>query len=402
MANSYNNATKITKEALRLLVNELTFLRNVRRGYDDQYKMSGAKIGNTLRIRKPSGWTVRSGATFSAVDFADDYVNLTVDAQRGIDCNFTTEELTMHLDDFSEQVLKPQMADLANYIEDYCLGVAYQGVYNHVGTPGTTPNKRSDILDAGKKLDKFSVPRDGQRYACVDPDANAALVDAMAALFNPGNIISRQFKKGLMGQDVLGFDEFSMNQNIRKHTVGAHGGTPLVNGASQTGTSLITDGWTASTAVLKAGDVITIADVYSVGRRSPRRSTGDLQQFVVTADATSDAGGDLTISISPGIDATGGNATVDAVPADDAAITVVGTASTAYPQNLMYHKDAFVFGSADLELPPGDFVARENYKGISMRLWRNGDIANDKVPCRFDVLIGFAVVRPEMACRLTG
>ena len=202
---------------------------------------------------------------------------------------------------------------------------------------------------------------------------------------------------------AVGF-EWYMDQNVNTHTVGPLGGTPLVNGSTATGaTTLVTDGWTASAAArLKKGDIFTIAGVNHVNPQS-RQSTGTLQQFVVTADVSSDGSGNLTAAISPAIKTTTAFQTVDALPADNAAITVLGAASTQSPTGLAHHKDAFTLAMADLPLPKGtDMAARvsDDQLGMSIRLVRDYDITNDKFPCRLDVLYGWATLRPELACRI--
>ncbi len=399
MANTILTPTAVVREALRLLHNNLAFAKGVNRQYDDKFAQSGAKVGDSIQIRLPNRFTVRNGPTLSAQDVQEESVTLQVATQKGVDIQFSSAELTLSLDDFSKRILQPAMARLASEIDYDGLGL-YQDVYNLVGTPGTTPNSALVYLQAGQKLDEFATPRDDNRSVVINPAAMAATVDALKGLFHDTKEVSKQYRRGLMGRS-LGF-EFAMDQNVRLHTVGAHGGTPLVNGANQTGSSLATDGWTASTTVLKKGDVFTIAGVYAVNPETGQ-STGSLQQFVVTADVTSDAVGAATIPISPSIVTSGAKKTVTNSPADNAAITVVGSASTNYPQNLAYHRDAFVLATVDLVMPKGvDFAAREVYDGISMRIVRQYDINNDNFPCRIDVLYGWKCVRPEMACRIIG
>jgi hypothetical protein len=242
------------------------------------------------------------------------------------------------------------------------------------------------------------------RYATVNPAANAGLVEGMKGLFNPTDTVSRQFKNGMMGTGVLGFDEVNMSQSIKVHTTGSRAGTILVNESmSAQGQATITlDGLSSGTTVT-VGDVFTIANVYAVNPQT-RESTGSLQQFVVTV-AQAASGGDMaSMAISPPIyTSASALATVDSFPANNAAVTFLGSASTAYPQNLVYHKDAITFATADLLLPQGvDMAARANHNGISLRVVRQYDINNDRLPCRIDVLYGFSTIRPQMACRIWG
>jgi hypothetical protein len=156
------------------------------------------------------------------------------------------------------------------------------------------------------------------------------------------------------------------------------------------------------TTNLKKGDVFTIGSVYSVNPQT-RVSTGQLQQFVVTADV-SFVSGDATVSISPAIyTADHALATVDSFPQATAVATGVGAVSGVYPQNLVFHKNACTLATADLLLPQGvDMASRQVHNGISMRIVRQYDINNDRMPCRIDVLYGIKVLRPELACRLWG
>jgi len=403
MANTILTSTKILREALRILKNTLSFTAAANREYSKEFAVSGARIGNTVTVRKPNRYTIRTGATLSAQDTEETSVSVTLDTQAGVDINFTSQELTLDLDDFSKRVLEPAMATIANKV-DYDGCGQYLNLFNQIGTPGTTPGSAVWILGVGQRLDEMAAPRDGGRYLTVNPAANASLVNGMSGFFNPSGAISSQFRNGSMGQNVLGFSDIAMDQNIRQHTVGAHGGTPLINGSPSSGaTSIVTDGWTASvTGLLKQGDVFTIAGVNAVNPQS-RVSTGYLMQFVVTADVDSDAAGNATINIAPAIIDSGAYQNVDVLPADNAAITVAGTASTQYPINIGCHKDAFTLATADLLMPGGvDFAAREVYDGISMRIIRQYDINNDNFPCRIDILYGWKTIYPELGCRLIG
>lgn len=399
--NTHLTPSEITKEALRLLVNNLAFVRTIDRQYDNRFAKSGAKIGQTLDIRLPNQYTTRSGITRSAQDYTERKTQLTVADVVGVDLTFGALDLTLKMDDFSGRVLKPAMATLANKLDLLCLQMT-QGVFHSVGTPGTTPATADIILAAGQKLDEVAVPRD-MRNMVVNPAAMAGLVKGMSGFFNPQGTISEQFKKGEMGRNVLGFDSIVMDQNVYMHQVGPLGGAPAVDGANQVGSALLTKAWTAAEAArLKKGDVFTVAGVYAVNPMS-KQSTGALQQFTVTGDMSSTAGGAINIPIAPPIVATGAYQNVSGSPADNALLTIVGTANAFYPQNLAYHKEAFTLVTADLEAPPsGVEHHREQYEGISMSYIRGFDISDRSVPVRFDVLYGMLATRPEMACRVWG
>ncbi|CAB5194541.1 Major capsid protein Gp5 [uncultured Caudovirales phage] len=404
MSNSILTIDMITRKALEILENNLVISRNVNRQYDDSFAVEGAKIGSTLRIRLPDRALVTDGAALQVQDDNEQYTTLTVASQKHIGVNFTSAELTMQLDDFAERVLKPRVSQLAASV-DADVANAYKSIFQSVGTPGTTPATSLVLLQAQQKLNESAAGM-APRYATVNPAANAGLVEGMKGLFNPVDTVSRQFKNGMMGQGVLGFDEINMSQSIVQHTTGSRStsDTILVNGAVSTqGASTINiDGGTGS-ATIVAGDVFTIAGVYAVNPQT-RQSTGSLQQFVCTATNTASSGAWTSVAISPAIyTSTNALATVDSFPADNAAVTFVGTASTQYPQNLVYHKDAITLATADLLLPQGvDMASRQVHNGISLRVVRQYDINNDRMPCRIDVLYGYSTIRPPMACRLWG
>jgi hypothetical protein len=398
MANTLLTISMITREALRILENELTFTKQVNREYDDAFAIAGAKIGDTINIRKPSRYTVRTGTTMSVQNHTDQSVALVLDQQKGTDISFTSKELTLSLDDFSKRVLEPQVAAVANAIDRDGLD-QYKYVANAVGTPATVPNALFTYLSAGAFLDDMAAPR-SMRKMVIGPWMQATIVDALKGLFQSANQISEQYEEGMMGRGA-GFDWY-MDQNIVTHTVATHSGTPLTNGASSEGdTTVTTDGWTSGGLSMTVGDIFTIADVYSVNPQH-RQSTGQLQKFVVTA-AITDTTGDAVIAVYPTISASGAYQTVNALPADGKAITVIGATTAASPQGLAFHRDAFVMGCADLQLPGGvDRAARISSKrlGMSVRMVRAYDINNDAWPCRLDVLYGWKTVYPELACRI--
>ena len=401
MANSLLTIDMITRKALEILENNLVITRNVNRQYDDSFAVEGAKIGSTLRIRLPDRALVTDGAALQVQDDNEQVTTLTVASQKHIGVNFTTAELTMQLDDFAERVLKPRISQLASSI-DADVANAYNSIFQSVGTPGTTPATSLVLLQAQQKLNESAAVMT-PRYATVNPAANAALVEGMKGLFNPTSTISRQFKNGMMGEGILGLEEVNMSQSIKQHTTGTRTGAHTVTTTVSTqGASTIAITGTG-TQTLRRGDVFTIANVFAVNPQT-RESTGSLQQFVVTEDNTAAGGAYTGVKISPAIyTSSNALATVDSFPQSGAAITFVGAASTQYPQNLVYHKDAITFATADLLLPQGvDMASRQVHNGISMRIVRQYDINNDRMPCRIDVLYGYGVIRPQMACRLWG
>jgi len=393
MANSLLTPTAVTREALRILHQKLNFVGNIERQYDSSFAKEGAKIGDSLKIRLPNQYTVRTGATLSTQDTTESSTTLQVSTQKGVDLNFTSADLTMDMDDFSKRVLDPAMSVLAANIEADALNM-YKDVYNVVDND-TNAITFKNILQGRQKLVDGLAPQDNNRHILLSTDHSVTLVDALKGLFQDSGAIKKQYKEGMMGR-TGGFD-FYENTLLTNHTTGTAAKTTgyLVNGASQTGASLTVD--TGSTTFLE-GDVITIAGVNRVHPET-KADTGVLQQFVVTADSGASA---TSLSISPSIVTSGAAQNVSGSPADNAAVVKVGAGANELLNGTMaFHKEAFAFATADLIMPSGvDFAAREVYDGISMRIVRDYDINNDKFPCRIDVLYGYKTLRPEFAARI--
>ena len=395
-SNTLLTVDHITERALFILNNKLGFARNVDRQHDKDFRTVN-KRGDTIRIRKPVRYTVSDGQAIDIQNSQETSVNLTLDKQKHVAMEFSSKELLLDISHFSEQFIDPAVSELANKL-DHDGTLLYQNVFNAIGTAGTVPTTALTYLQAGQKLDDFSVPED--RAIIVTPAMQANAVDALKALFHSKSQLQSQYVKGQMGE-ALGFDWY-MDQNIRNHTAGTYAGTPKVNGASQTGNSLITDGWSSGASNLVKGDLFTLADVSAVNPKS-RESTGVLQQFVVTEDI-SDTAGAMTIAIEPAMTLTGPYQTVNALAANDAVLTVVsGTTAKVSRQGLAFHKGAFTCGMGILEKPNGvDFasVKYDKQLGIAIRCVRQYDIRTDQFPCRLDILYGWLAQRPELAVRV--
>jgi hypothetical protein len=402
MANSLLTIDMITRKALEILENNLVLTRNVNRQYDDSFAVEGAKIGSTLRIRLPDRALVTDGAALQVQSDNEQFTTLAVASQKHIGVNFTSAELTMQLDDFAERVLKPRISQLAASI-DADVANSFRNIGNSVGTPGTTPATSLVLLQAQQKLNENAAVM-SPRYATVNPAANAGLVEGMKGLFNPTDTVSRQFKNGMMGTGVLGFDEINMSQSIKQFTTGTRtstGGTTSAAVTTEGATTIAITG-AGNAATVKAGDVFTVADCFAVNPQT-RESTGSLFQFVAVSDVTLGSSGEGNITVAPIYSAGHALATVNALPGNSKGVTFVGGSGVQYPQNLVYHRDAITFATADLMMPQGvDMASRQVHNGISMRIVRQYDINNDRMPCRIDVLYGYSVIRPQMAVRLWG
>lgn len=391
MANSILTPTAVTREILRVAHEKATFIKTTSLQYDDKYARTGGKIGTDLKIRQPNKYTVRSGKTLNAQDTSETSVTLTLATQKGVDMNFSSAELTMELDDFSKRIIQPALAVLVSNIEYDYLSYVTKKVYNLVGSAGTTPNSMLTFGQARARLNRMLAPKDDNRSIQLDSLAMATMIDTVKGLFQDSNAIKKQYLEGMIGR-MAGFDWYE-NERIYVHTNGSDHTTVTVNDASiASGDSTIT---TAGASVT-VGTVFTFASVNAVHPET-KQDLGEAAQFVITAVD----GNDWTFS--PALYSSGANQNVTALPANSSAITLVGSASTAYEQHLAYHKDAFAFVTADLEMPEGvHFAGREQLDGLSVRLVRQYDINNDNIPARLDILHGYEAIRPEWGCRITG
>lgn len=407
MANQYQNPVWYANEMLRELENNIVLGKVVMRTNESEFGKDDMKIGDTINIRRPWKGTIQTGAAFNPSDYTETSIPLVVNAQKHVDLVFTSSDMTLKLQEFSARVLRPAAIKLGQQIDIDGYVNAKNTVGNLTGTAGTAPNTFAFLTDIGKKLDDFSAPRDGGRYYAMDQASNASQIGALTGFFQAQNAIAAQYKDGVFidGTNTVGL-KIAMSQNIARHTVGALGGTPLTNGANQSLTSgwantysLITDGWTAAAAQrLNAGDVFTIANVNSVNPVT-LQSTGQLMQFCVVSAASSDASGNLTVVISPAPISAGPFQNITAAPADNAALTVNGTAATGYARNLAWHKDAFQLACVPLVDVSkfGAWGKTQTYNGFSMRIARQYAISSDSVGNRADTLYGWATPYPEQA-----
>jgi hypothetical protein len=390
MANTILTPTAVTREALRILHQKLNFVGTITRDYDSSFAQSGARIGDTLKIRKPNQFTVRSGANLSTQDVTEQSVSLQISQQKGVDVQFSSVELTLDLDDFSARILDPAMSVLAANIEADAMSM-YKDVANSVWN-GASALTLAKVL-AGRKILQNALAPLNARTANLNTQDNVDMVSDTKGLFQDSTAIAEQYREGYMGR-TAGFD-FMENTLWPAHTRGAAGTGYLVNDTYAAGDTAITVD--TGTGAAKKGDVFTIASVNRVHPES-KISTGIPYQFVLGADF---AGGSGDLTLGQAVYASGPLQNVDALPADNAAITWLGTASTAVGTSLLYQEGAFAFATADLQMPNGvDFAAREVMDGISLRIVRDYDISTDNFPCRIDVLYGYKTLRAQLACRL--
>jgi hypothetical protein len=396
MANSLLTINMITRKAIALFRNSNAFIQSLDRQYDNQFAVDGAKAGQTLRIRLPNDYTVRTGPTAAVQDTVEQNTTLTLATMKGVDVSFSTTDLRMNLDDFGDRILAPMVNNLAGAVAlDIMSGAEAipNLVHNVDGSNNTISPTFTTWATANGVLSSLGAPL-GQRMIVVDPITEARTVASFSGLFNNQEKIGRQYTTGRMGNNVLGFD-WAMDQTVIQHTTGTFtAGT--VNGANQTGTTLVTN---AITGTLTKGDVISIAGVFAVNRVT-KATTGQLAQFAVTANVASGA---TSIPVYPAI-TSGAVAyqTVSASPANGAAITLATKASEVYRKNFAYVPQAITMATADLALPQGVHkAAREQYDGVSMRMISDYIFNTDQMATRLDILYGYAWLRPEW-CVIVG
>jgi len=416
MANNLLTISKITNEALMVLENELTFTSEVDRNYDDQFAVVGAKIGNTVNVRRPGRFIGTTGPALNVEDFNETSVPVALSTQFHVDTQFTTQDLALSLDMFSDRVLKPAVAAIANKIDRDGLAMATLQTANIVGVAGTPPTGLITYLTAGAYLDSEGAPRDGRRSCIVEPFTSATIVDSLKGLFVPQQAISDQYQKGLMGRDSGGMN-WKLDQNVVAQTFGNNSTTTVTGSvATTTATGFLTSGWASSSTItvtaantgtlnLNAGDTFTIAGVYAVNPQN-RQAYGSnkLRNFVVKQTVAIASGASGSVIVSPAV-ITAGQFQNVSIPTTSAtaAIAQFNSTGTVSPQNIIMHKNAFTVAVADLELPEGvHFAGRASDKeiGLSMRVVRQYTINNDSIPTRLDVLYGWAPLYPELACRV--
>jgi hypothetical protein len=395
MANSLLTPTAVTRKAIAILHQKLNFIGSINRQYDDSYAIPGAKIGDTLKIRLPNQYTVRTGSALSTQDVQENSVTLQMATQKGVDLNFSSKDLTLTLDDFATRIIEPAMAVLAANIEADAFSMALD-VYNVVNNIGSAATLKA-ALGARKLLVDSLAPGDA-RTLILNTQDNLDLVDGLKGLFQDSKEIAQQYREGKVGR-TAGFGDIYENTLLPSQLTGTSASATgyTVNGAvtANGSNSVVVQ---TGTTTFKKGDVVTFAGTNRVHPET-KADTGVLHNFVVTADY---AGGAGTLQIAPAIYTSGGRQNVVSTGiVNSAAIVKVGGASAIYKPSLAFHKDAFAFVSADLMMPDGvDWKAREVFDGISMRIIRQYDINSDNLPCRLDVLYGYQTLRAQLAARI--
>ena len=392
MANTNLVIDMVTREALRIAHEKLSFIGTIDRQYDDSFAVTGGKIGSTLRIRQPNQFTRRTGSRVMDVqDVTETAITATVATQDGVDIRFNSSELALDIDELSRRYIEPAVAVLVSGIEGDMLSAVTKEIHNLAGTAGTPPADLAAIGAARAKLNQGLAPKDGQRCVQMDSVTMGTMVNGLKGLFQDSQQIKEQYREGMIGR--TGMADFYENERTYTHTngadvVGAVNETAIASGD----TTIVVDGMTAAAAV---GSVFTFDATYAVHPET-KVAYSHLQQFTVTAATTT------LLTFTPAMILTGPKQNIDALPSDDDVITFVGSLSTAYRHNLMYHKEAFTFITADLPIMDDALkCVRRSRDGLSLRCWQASDIRNDEMLMRLDILYGWKTLRPEWACRIT-
>lgn len=407
MANTFLNVSDITGAALATLESDLVLSKFVNRQYDDRFAITGAKNGSVANVRLPGKYTYRDGRVSAAQDFNESEVSITLN-QFGADIELDTKSLTLNLNDFKTSILDPLIAPVAARVDALGFAAMSGKVHQFAGTPGTIPTAILPFSRARAICLEAGAPADNNWAAICSQETSISLIDAQKGLFHSSADIERQYKEGLMG--MQGGMKFSAANGVLTHTSGTVAGTPLTNGAVTEGaTTVVVDGYSGTTETAKVNDIITFTGIYSIDPQT-RASTGREAQFVITT-ATDDSGssGTMTLTVYPAISATGPTQNVTALPADGVAVKLFGAATTysakTGPQNVVLHRDALTMAHADLVVPAGaegKFIRSKRLNGLGIRYIQWFDGRNDVVLHRFDVCVGWAVLRPELIAYVMG
>lgn len=404
MANSLLTIDMITKECLRLAHEKAAFIGTINRQFDSSFGASSGKVGDTLRIRLPAKYTRRTGSRVMDVqDATERKVAVTTATQDGVDMRFNSRELALDLENFSKQHLEPAMAVLVSGIESDVLQGCTKQVWNVAGTAGTTPADLAAVGEARAKMNKMLAPKDGNRFIQMESITMGTLVNGLKGLFQDSQQIKEQYREGLVGRTAMA--DFYENERVWTMTNGSD-----VTGTTDASAAGVTDGGSSITydnsasVSVNVGQVFTVSGVYACHPET-KAAYGYLQQFVITA-----LPGSRVMTVSPSIYLTGAEqnvcsstgATLLTTDFNNKTLTFIGSASTSYVQNLMYHKDAFTFVTAELPVMADSVkCVTQTYDGMSIRVWQQSDIRNDELLTRIDMLYGYAAIRPQWACRIT-
>jgi len=404
--NTTINPTWVTKDTAVAWKNNIKLVANFDRQWDRTWENlpQGAKIGDTAQVRLPQRFVVSEGQAFVQQAILNQTVPVSVNHQYQVGMGWSSADSALRIEEVQERYTTPAGRALASKADVQAGAEVYFSVYNSVGTPGTAITDDVTYTDGVAKLRNIGVPE--ELIAVLDPKSQSKLLAANFALFNPQAQISKYFRNGQFSGAALGIDEWFWDPLLPTHTTGTFTtSTPLVNLAGQTGSTLNIDGM--GTYAFKKGDSFTLVGVNSVNPVG-YTDTGDLQQFVFTADLSGST--TAALPISPPIITSGQLQTVTASPANDTAVTFLGAtgtvaatmAATASKQSLVFNPGAFTFVAVDLPKNlPGANSKRVNDADvrISLRWTEQYQFMSDQLPSKVEMLVGVAPIVPQFALR---
>lgn len=399
MANTYKFIDMVAREALAELHEQCELLGTVDRQYDESFGRSGAKIGDSLRVRKPNEFQIRTGNAMQISPITEETQTITMSTLKGVDMEFNHVDLLLKTDStkdvaaFTKRNIRPAISKLLSVVESEALAYYTKATAQLAGTAGSAINSLSAPNLMRAKLNQMAAPKDN-RHVQIDSVTMASLVAGVPSYFNPQAAISKQYTEGFVTRTAMA--DFHENERVWTMANGADVAGEINNGTLSSGiTSLTVDGFTAAPNV---GQVFTVEGIFEVHPET-KVAYSHLKQFVVTAATTTS----LTFSPAMIYDTTNPRQNASGTPVDGADITFVGNASASYVQPLMYHKEAFQFVTAALPVvDDADKCVTETREGFTLRVWRGSDIANNRAVMRIDMLYGFAALRPEWAVRGIG
>lgn len=420
--NKFIDLGDISFASAEYLHNTGGFLKRVNRSYDDRFAKSGAKIGSVTQARLPTASKFNTDTSSTNIELqALNDKGMPVALNKNYQRSFAIDavDLTLSVDDFMNRYLKPHLRSISAQIEQDGLLTAQKYFQNAVGVPGTAPNSlptmNALVGAARQKLVEQLAPQGDTLYMATPPSLSALGYTYATNQFNPQATISDIARTGVVS-GLGGFEWFetTLAPAMKAPT---YGGTPLTNGASTGGSTLVTDGWTATSTTLPAGTVFTIGTLGNANavmevNAETKESLGYLKQFTVTAASVTDGAGNSTLAISPEIvGPSDPRQNVSRLPGDGAPITVLGATTVGSNAGYAFHKDALIFATADV-MPSGGggvpggkggaefFTASAPEIDLSVSMAYQYDIRSRQFLMRLDVLGGWAPLYPQLGAKV--
>lgn len=403
--NTFITPTWVTKDVAMFWKNSIKLVGRFDRQWNKEWSKSASKVGDTIQVRIPQRFVVNEGQALIIQSILNQTVPLSINHQYQVGMEWSSADSALRVEEVQKRYTKPAGIALANKADTQSGAEVYKSVYWSIGAPGTPLSNNQTWTDGVALLRSVGVPE--ELLAVTSPLAQSQITSANFGQFGPRGVIDQAFRKGTFGTDVLGIDEWAYDPNMPTHTTGTFdASSPAVVGGTQSGSSLAIDGM--GTYALKEGDVFTIDGVYAANPLS-YVDTGFLQQFTMTADLAGSS--TATLTMSPPIIASGQLQTVTNLPADNAAVTFVGSTGSVNAtmtaqrskQSLVFQPDAFAFAMVALpdNLPGANAkTVSDSEARLSLRWVEQYQASTDQLPRRCDMLVGMGPIIPSFAMRV--